>query len=347
MKSRVLLYSYVAVLLIAAVAYLASTHIEARSSANAEAFAVAIRISWNNTDFNSTNTQRTYAGPNSTSPRIVAEYGDSITRSSLKSGPKNITILPRTAIEYADAVSQFSMKPVQGPTVAPRIRVEYADYVGFVTPVHNYTGPLPEPNATIPTKVQCSLNPNPAEAGKSVTLLGNLTRTDTNMPIPNATIKILLGNNPVGTLTTNSTGWFKASGQVQSPGTYNITCSYAGTTTQYIRSNCTTTLTVKAQTKIYSRLSPNPASPGATTTLEGILVTQFGATIQSATISLQYSANWGVTWTSLGNVTTNSYGIFSKTLTAPTLVGTYIYRMTYAGSPTLSPSTADALLAVR
>jgi hypothetical protein len=318
-------------------------HIEAKSSTNAKAFTAATGISWNNTDFNSTSTQRTYAGPKTTSPRIVTEYSDSLTTSSLKSGPKNISILPRTTIEYADAVHQFSMKPVQGPTVAPRIKVEYADYVGFVTPVDVYRGPQPP---TIPTKVQCSLNPNPVEAGKSVTLLGNLTRTDTNMPIPNATIKILLGNNPVGTLTTNSTGWFKAVGQVQSPGSYTITCSYAETN-QYKASNCSTTLIVKAQTKIYAKVFPNPASPGATTTLEGILITQFSAPIQSATISLKYSADWGVTWTPLGNVTTNSYGIFSKTLTAPIQVGTYIYRMTYAGSSTLSPSTADALLAVR
>jgi len=208
--------------------------------------------------------------------------------------------------------------------------------------VHAFGGVPP----TIPTRIQCSLTPNPADVGNSVTLLGNLTRTNDSMPISGAAIKLLLNNAPVGNLTTNSTGWFKAVGQVQSPGTYNLVCSFAGTA-QYMPSNCTTTLTVKGPTDIYAKIFPNPTSSGATLTLKGILVNQFSVPVQSATLSLQYSANWGVTWTSLGNVTTNSYGIFSKTLTAPTLVGTYIYRMTYAGSPTLSPSTADALLTVR
>jgi hypothetical protein len=332
-------------LLVFAVAFLASTNIEARSSTNAKAFTEAVGIAWNNTDFKSTISQTTYVGPKTTSPRIVTEYGDSMTRSNLNSGPRNISVLPRPVIEYADAVHQLRIKPVQSPTIAPRIRVEYADYVGFVSPVNFYPGPRPT-NATIPTKVQCSVSPNPVDVGKSVTLLGNLTRTDINVPIPSATITILLSNNPVGTLKTNSTGWFKAVGQVQSPGSYSIKCSFAGTT-MYINSSCSTTLIVTAKTEIYARFFPNPASPGATTTLKGILVTQFSTPIQSATISLQYSADWGVTWNSLGTVATNSYGIFSKTLTAPTQVGTYIYRMTYAGSPTLSASTADALLAVR
>lgn len=341
MKSWVLLYLCVVVLLVVAVACLTSTHVDAKSSTNTDAFTAGVGISWNNTDSTSMVTQKPYAGPKTTSPRAVIEYGDFITRSSLNSGPRNIPILPRTVIEYADAIYQLSMKRLNGPTVAPRIRVEYADYVGFF-----YPGSHPQINATIPTKVQCSLNPNPVEVGKSVTLLGNLIRTDTNMPIPSAKITVLLGKSPVGTLTTNSTGWFKAVGQVQSPGSYNVNCSYAGTT-QYKPSYCLTTLIVKAQTKIYARVFPNPVSPGATTTLEGILITQFSAPIKSATISLQYSANWGVTWVSFGNITTNSYGIFSKTFTAPTQVGTYTFRMTYAGSPTLSPSTADALLAVR
>jgi outer membrane protein assembly factor BamB len=208
--------------------------------------------------------------------------------------------------------------------------------------VHAFGGVPP----TIPTRIQCSLTPNPVEVGNSVTLLGNLTRTDNNMPISGAAIKLLLNNALVGTLTTNSTGWFKAVGQVQSPGTYNLVCSFAGTA-QYMPSNCTTTLTVKAQTDIYAKIFPNPTTPGATLTLKGILVNQFSVPVQSATISLQYSANWGVTWTSLGNVTTNSYGIFSKTLTAPIQLGTYVYRMSYVGSPTLGPSTDDILLAVR
>jgi hypothetical protein len=198
----------------------------------------------------------------------------------------------------------------------------------------------------VPTKISFSLVPNPAYAGTSVTLLGNLT-TFNNLPVPSATVTIKSNGTAVASLKTNSTGWFKASGTVGSAGTYNITIVYAGSSQLYPSSSWKIlTVISKVQTKIYARIVPNPASPGATITLEGILIDKLGSSIISATISLQYSSNFGSTWISLGTVTTNSYGIFTKTLTAPSF-GTYIYRMSYAGSSSYASTTTDIPLIVR
>ena len=200
---------------------------------------------------------------------------------------------------------------------------------------------------TTATKIQFSLKPNPVQSGQWVTLLGNLT-TQSNLPIPNAQITLNANGAPVGTLTTNSTGWFTAGANAPSPGTYNITAAYAGSP-QYLPSSNWTILTVTSNpipTAIYAKFFPNPVSPGGTCTLKGILVDNSSIPVKFATINLQYSSDYGATWTPLPPASTDSYGIFSRTMTAPAL-GTYIYRMNYTGSQSLMPTTTDILLAVR
>jgi len=78
-----------------------------------------------------------------------------------------------------------------------------------------------------PTEVFFNLNPNPASVGQTVTLLGNLTTVGSS-PIGGATVTIKVNGSPVGTLTTNSTGWFKAAAAVPSTGDYTVRVEYAG-----------------------------------------------------------------------------------------------------------------------
>lgn len=85
----------------------------------------------------------------------------------------------------------------------------------------------------IPTKTWFTLSPNPANASQTITLTGNLTDKFNNSLV-SAPIEIYYSADNgttwtyAGTLTTNSTGWFKASGTIRQPGTYKIATLYRG-----------------------------------------------------------------------------------------------------------------------
>jgi hypothetical protein len=195
------------------------------------------------------------------------------------------------------------------------------------------------------TKIAIFVSPNPASVGSSVTLQASLM-TVSNVSVAGAALVIKVNGGLVGTMTTNATGWIKAVGKPVSAGNYNITISYAGSA-QYLPSSASKILIVNPLlTEIYAKLLPNTASPGATVTRKGILMDQLSTPTKTATITLQVSSNYGLNWVSYGTATTSSYGIFSKTFTAPA-IDTYIYRMTYAGSTTYSTSTADTTLVIR
>lgn len=86
---------------------------------------------------------------------------------------------------------------------------------------------------TMPTNVSFSLSPNPVIVGQTVTLKGNLTDVGNN-PISHAPVElwVKIGASPwqyVANLSTNSTGWFQASGTVASAGTYSVAVVYRGT----------------------------------------------------------------------------------------------------------------------
>lgn len=203
------------------------------------------------------------------------------------------------------------------------------------------------PGLRTPTKIQFSLTPNPAIIGQTISLLGNLTTTN-NSPIGGENVVVGSNGSAVATLTTNSTGWFKASGQVGSAGTFNITCGYEGSTQHLPSSDSQILVVMKAQiqTEIFAKFVPNPVNSGDACELRGILVDQFSNPIWSATVSLEYSTDYGLSWHPAGSLTTDSYGIFSKTFTAPS-PGTYIVRMSYAGSPSHKSSTVKVPLIVR
>jgi parallel beta-helix repeat protein len=86
----------------------------------------------------------------------------------------------------------------------------------------------------IDTKVWFSLSPNPAVKGQPITLTGNLTDQYGSV-ISNASVEVLYsidnGINWIyaGTLQTNSTGWFKATGKLTLVGDYLIKIRYKGT----------------------------------------------------------------------------------------------------------------------
>jgi len=82
------------------------------------------------------------------------------------------------------------------------------------------------------TKVSFTLSPNPAKAGQTITMLGNLTDINNNL-IGNAPLEVYVKTYTgpwqyVGTISTNSSGWFKATGKITFAGTYQVAVLYRG-----------------------------------------------------------------------------------------------------------------------
>lgn len=86
---------------------------------------------------------------------------------------------------------------------------------------------LTTPRALNTTRLEFSFLPNPAYAGQTVTLLGNLT-DKYSQPVSNVKVNLFVNGTLAGNLFTNSSGWFQAYGKVSTPGTYNITAFYNG-----------------------------------------------------------------------------------------------------------------------
>jgi len=102
----------------------------------------------------------------------------------------------------------------------------------------------------IDTKTSFDLSPNPAKPGETIMLIGNLTDQYDN-PVKNAPVEVSYSiDNGVtwvyaGTLQTNSTGWFKATGKLTVVGTYLVKVQYLGNF-MYNASYYIETLTVKS-----------------------------------------------------------------------------------------------------
>lgn len=220
-----------------------------------------------------------------------------------------------------------------------------ADGSLYISSMDGYLYCFGEPQVTIPTELQFDIEPNPVMVGQTVCVTGNVT-TDDNSPIHNAQVIVKSNGTHVAALTTNSTGWFRACRRVESAGTFNITIQYDGSTLYLPSSDWEILIVNKAETRIYSIFVPNPVNSGETCMLEGVLLGQFSNPIRFAIVSLEYSIDYGSTWHPAGTLTTDSYGIFSYTFTAPS-PGTYLVKISYAGSPNYESSATDILLIVR
>jgi hypothetical protein len=221
------------------------------------------------------------------------------------------------------------------------------NYLLRITGAYNFTytiestHPIDAPSLNA-AQIVFSLEPNPASVGKAVTLEGFLTSNE--KPIPNETVTIKLNGTPVGNLTTNSTGGFKASGKVESAGTYNITVRYEGSN-QYLPSENSTILVVKEATIIYCRVDPTPVGLGNNFTYAGILVNSLSKPISGAPIELYYRT-LTEPWIKITTVTTDSYGIFRWQGTA-LVTGTILLAAYYPGSVTRESNYNYASLVVQ
>jgi len=275
-------------------------------------------------------------------------FGQAVTSSPVVGDGKVLISVGNTLYALSETTGNEIWRYTTGGNVAQPAVADGTIFLGSEDGhVYALSGP------TIPTKIAFALKPNPAIFGQSITLLGNLT-AKTNAPISGAKVTVKSNGTAVATLTTNSTGWFKITGKqwfkpstiTAYAGTFNITVSYIGSM-QYLPSSYWKILTVKkAATEIYAKFSINPVAPGANSTLKGILVDRFSNPIKYAKVTLRYSQDYGLTWTTIATLTTSSYGTFSKIITAPS-TGTYIYRMKYAGTLNYLSSTTDIPLIVR
>jgi len=102
---------------------------------------------------------------------------------------------------------------------------------------------------------------------------------------------------------------------------------------------------VKTRTWIYFNFDENPATPGASVTLMGIFVDEANNRGANVPIRIEYSIDGGTTWTCLWTLTTDNYGIFSKTFLAPE-VGRYLLRASWTGSSRYMPASSTTYLIV-
>jgi hypothetical protein len=199
------------------------------------------------------------------------------------------------------------------------------------------------------TTISFTLSPNPVDQGQLITGTGNLTESDSGKPIANAQVDVYVDQVFLISLTTNSTGWFKGADYAWTLGSREVNVTYPGNAT-YNPSNHTETFTVqipsKVDTQVAFTLSPNPAGPGATITLSGTLKDTTNKPVYPAQVKVEYSTNGGATWSPIWTLTTNSAGAFSITFTAPG-VGTYLARVSYAGSSIYNPSSYAQTLTVQ
>jgi hypothetical protein len=150
-------------------------------------------------------------------------------------------------------------------------------------------------------------------------------------------------------LNTNATGQFSITFNAPAVGSYLVRVSYAGSAT-YNPSSSTQTLVVqtgpKVDTAIVFTFSPNPALPSQAVTLSGTLLAVGDVPVYPAQVRVEYSVNGGATWSVFTNLNTNATGQFSITFNAPA-VGSYLVRVSYAGSATYNPSSSTQTLKVQ
>lgn len=204
------------------------------------------------------------------------------------------------------------------------------------------------------TFLTLSLSPNPANPGQTVTLSGTLKTVSGLAPVYPATVKVEYSTNGGASwnfftnLNTNAAGQFSTSFGAPGVGTYLVRVSYAGSAS-YGSSSNTQTFTVqtggKVNTAIVFSFSPNPASPGQTVTLSGTLKTVSANPVYPASVKVEYSTNGGVNWIFGWNLNTNAAGQFSVSFTAPGK-GTYLAKVSYAGSTNYNPSSSTQTLTV-
>jgi len=210
---------------------------------------------------------------------------------------------------------------------------------------------------TVPTAITIDLDKYTIQTGESVTVFGRLYVIATSTPITSAPVRLSYSTdgggtwNYAGTLMTNGTGMYEASGPVPTPGTYHIKAEYAGSGTYLPCSNVSQPLTVTPplyQTYLFFDFNPNPTSPGQAVEMRGILIykDQGGSIhpIASALLSISYSLDYGQSWQPAGTLTTQSDGMFSMAFTAPP-IGVYLIKIAYAGQPNVyAPATSQNFL---
>ena len=216
------------------------------------------------------------------------------------------------------------------------VRASYAGSASYNPSSHTEKFIVQTPGP-VETQLFFNFDPNPVTVGTSVELEGILVDVNSN-PISSASVRVEYSTNDgttwnyFTTLTTNTYGEFSIVFTAPSVGTYLVIVRYAGDAT-YNPSRSTTYLgilsappAVSTESSIYFNFSPNPVKSGTSVQLKGILI-QLGDPIAGASVKVEYSTNNGASWNPFTTLTTNAYGIFSTTFTAPG-PGTYLVRVT-------------------
>ncbi|MCU0631987.1 MAG: Ig-like domain repeat protein, partial [Methanolinea sp.] len=198
-----------------------------------------------------------------------------------------------------------------------------------------------------------SINASPRDLapGGTVILSGNLTAVKGGKGIPGRSIIVLSSSDgtsfsPLGVVTTGLNGKYSTSTQMSTPGRFFFKATYSGDSTYTGSESPVVAVNVSSPQQKATTLSISaaPASliVGETVNVTGLLKeTQGGRRVPDAVIAVQYSLD-GVTWSTLGQKTTDGNGEYLVTHT-PSKAGTFRYRATYAGSTTHAPSGSPAV----
>ncbi|MFB3889477.1 MAG: hypothetical protein ACE14S_08290 [Candidatus Bathyarchaeia archaeon] len=188
----------------------------------------------------------------------------------------------------------------------------------------------------VPTYVVFTLSPNPALDRTLVTLLGNLTVLNAGNPIGNTQVFVYVDGAFSGTLQTNSTGWFAASGYAPM-GSHQVNVTYAGNATYWLSSHVETlTVYQMTPTNISFTLAPNPATAGQPIALTGNLTDIGGNPIGGAPMELWFRVVAG-SWQYAAMLSTNGTGWFQASGSVGS-AGTYEVAVIYRGTSQYSLS---------
>ena len=194
-----------------------------------------------------------------------------------------------------------------------------------------------------------SADPSTITYGQVTKIEGRLT-DPSGAGIPEQTIYLEYSTdsttyNPLASVVTTSNGSYSYQWAPPSAAPYTIRANFTGNV-NYTESSSTCRLVVnKASTVISISINPSSVACGTITTVNGSLCDQYGKALSAQSITLQYSMDGGISWTTITSINTFPDGSYLYPW-APQEVGSYLIRAAYAGSSNYNPSSSSASLSV-
>jgi hypothetical protein len=280
----------------------------------------------------------TYTGPTTAAPGAAITLSATL-RTSGGAGISGATLtftlnsVIHTATTYGSGTATWA-------TTAPTTTGTYPISVAFAGNTTYAAAPVATANLVValPVPVLTYTGPTSAAPGAAITLSATL-RTSGGAPVAGRTVTFTLDSGTPSAATTNSFGVASVKTTAPTPtGSHTISVKFAGDST-YGPASTSATLTVQIATTL-TYTGPTSAAPGASITLSVILKSTAGALIANETITITFN---GATLTEM----TNSSGVASVGVKAPSRDGTYTIGLAFAGDSTHGYGPASTSVSLR